>query len=161
MDNERVQPIYFEESNVSNTFSDRPFNYNESDTDDDNLVNMNEVTLKIGNLFNDWESVQTVIDSFAKQNGFVANKQRKDVDPIDKSIIRRHVYTCWKFGIHQSKKVEDISLHREYTSYKTNCPWQANFYLGKSTDLIRLTKFEQVHNHQCNPKTIELAPKNL
>ena len=72
---------------------------------------MNEVTLKIGDLFNDWESVQTVIDSFAKQNRFVANKQRKDVDPIDKFIIRRRVYTCWKSGIHQSKKVEDISLH--------------------------------------------------
>ena len=87
MDNERVQPIYFEESNVSNTFSDRPFDYNESDTDDDNLVNVNEVTLKIGDLFNDWGLVQIAIDSYAKQNGFVANKYRKDVDPIDKSII--------------------------------------------------------------------------
>jgi MULE transposase domain/FAR1 DNA-binding domain len=172
MDNVRVQPtcIYFEESNISNNDNiseNRLFGYEESDyilddTDDDNnLVNINEVTLKIGDLFNDWESVQTVIDSYAKQNGFVANKCRKDVDPIDKSIIRRRVYTCWKSGIHKSKKVENISLHRECTSYKTNCPWQANFYFGKSTDLIRLTKFEQEHNHQCDSKTIELAPKNL
>ncbi|CAB5376007.1 unnamed protein product [Rhizophagus irregularis] len=88
-------------------------------------------------------------------------KSRKDVDPIDKSIIRRREYICWKSGTHQSKKVEDISLHQDCSSYKTNCLWQASFYLGKKSNLIRLTKFVQEHNHQCDPETIELAPKNL
>jgi len=37
----------------------------------------------------------------------------------------------------------------------------ASFYLSKNTNLIRLTKFIQEHNHQCDPKTIEFAPKNL
>ena len=36
-----------------------------------------------------------------------------------------------------------------------------SFYLSKNTNLIRLTKFVQEHNHQCDPKTIEFAPKNL
>ncbi|CAB5122928.1 unnamed protein product [Rhizophagus irregularis] len=90
----------------------------------------------ISDLFNDWESVQVIIDSYAKQNGFVVVKSRKD-------------------------KVEDISLHRECSSYKTNCPWQASFYFGKKSNLIRLTKFVQEHNHQCDPESIELAPKNL
>ncbi|PKY58117.1 hypothetical protein RhiirA4_479757 [Rhizophagus irregularis] len=39
-----------------------------------------------------------------------------------------------------SQKVEDISLHRECTSYKTDCPWQVSFYLSKNTNLIHLTK---------------------
>ncbi|CAB4377221.1 unnamed protein product [Rhizophagus irregularis] len=134
--------------------------YNKSDTDGE-IVNVNEVVLTIGDLFNDWESVQVIIDSYAKQNEFVVAKSCKDVDPIDKSIIRRREYICWKSGTHQSKKVEDISLYRECSSYKTNCPWQASFYLGKKSNLIRLTKFVQEHNHQCDPKTIELAPKNL
>ncbi|PKY31239.1 hypothetical protein RhiirB3_448748 [Rhizophagus irregularis] len=51
------------------------------------IVNVNEVALTIGDLFNDWESVQVIIDLYAKQNGFVVVKSRKDVDPIDKSII--------------------------------------------------------------------------
>ena len=123
-------------------------------------VNIN-VVLKVGDSFDDWESVQMVIDSYAKQNGFVANICRKDVDPMDKSIIRRRDYICWKSRTHKAKKVEDIRLHRDSTSNKTNCPWQANFYLGKRANLIHLTKLEQSHNHQCDPKTIELAPKNL
>ena len=47
MDNERVQPVQLKESN--NT----PFSNEESDTDDHNIVNVNEVILKVGDLFND------------------------------------------------------------------------------------------------------------
>ncbi|CAB4420234.1 unnamed protein product [Rhizophagus irregularis] len=118
MDNEIVQPIYFEE--INNASEKQSSGYEESDTDDE-IVNVNEVTLKIGDFFNDWESVQVIIDSYAKQNG----------------------------------------LHRECTSYKTGCPWKASFYLGKNTNLIRLATFIEEHNHQCDPKTIEFAPKNL
>ena len=163
MNNERVQPaVYFEDEESNDASVNQPSGYEESDTEDDyNLVNMNEIRLKIGDLFNDWASVQMVMDSYAKQNGFVANKCRKDLDPIDKSIIRRRVYTCWKSGVHQPRKVEDISLHRNYVSYKTDCPWHVNFYLGKQSNLIKLTKLEENHNHPCDPKTIDLAPKNL
>ncbi|CAB5197938.1 unnamed protein product [Rhizophagus irregularis] len=133
LNNEIVVFIHFD--NVTENHSSGNKESEESDTDDE-IVNINEVTLKIGDLFNDWESIQVIIDSYAKQNGFVVNKGRKD-------------------------KVEDISLHREYTSYKTDCPWQVSFYLGKNMNLIRLTKFIQEHNHQCDPKTIEFASKNL
>ena len=88
MDNKRIRPVQLEESN--NT----PFSNEESDMNDHNIVNVNEVTLKVSDLFNNWESVQMVIDSYAKQNGFVINKCRKDLDLIDKSIVRCRVYTC-------------------------------------------------------------------
>jgi hypothetical protein len=122
---------------------------------------VNRITLKVGDLFTDWESVQMVIDSYAKQNGFVANKCRKDLDHLDKSIIRRRVYNCWKSGVHQPRKAEDISLHRNCKSYKTDCSWQASFYLEKQSNLIKLTNLKENHNHQCDFKTIDLAPKNL
>ena len=32
-----------------------------------------EIVLKVGDSFTDWDSVQTIIESYAKQNGFVAN----------------------------------------------------------------------------------------
>ncbi|RIA83203.1 hypothetical protein C1645_834152 [Glomus cerebriforme] len=90
--------IYFD--NMTKNHSSDYKESEENDTDDE-IVNINKVTLKISNLFNDWESVQVIINLYVKQNGFV------------------------KSGTHQSKKVEDISLHRECTSYKTDCPWYA------------------------------------
>jgi len=60
MDNKRIQLVQPEESN------NIPFSNEESDTNNHNIVNVNEVILKISDLFNDWESVQMVIDSYAK-----------------------------------------------------------------------------------------------
>ncbi|PKC53415.1 hypothetical protein RhiirA1_479336, partial [Rhizophagus irregularis] len=66
MDDEIVVPIHFD--NVTENHSSGNKESEESDKDDE-IVNINEVTLKIGDLFNDWESVQVIIDSYAKQNG--------------------------------------------------------------------------------------------
>ena len=60
----------------------------------------------------------------------MANKFCKEVNSINKSIVRRCDYSCWKSGTHQSRKVKDKSLHRNCESTKTDCSWQANFYLG-------------------------------
>jgi hypothetical protein len=84
MDNEIDEIVQPEE--INNALENQSSGYNESYTDDE-IVNINEVALKIGNLFNDWKSVQVIIDLYAMQNGFVVAKSRKDVDPIDKSII--------------------------------------------------------------------------
>ncbi|PKY52904.1 hypothetical protein RhiirA4_470811, partial [Rhizophagus irregularis] len=83
MDNEIDEIAWPEETN--NASENQLSGYNKSDTDGE-IVNVNEVALTIGDLL---ESVQVIIDSYAKQNGFVVVKSRKDVDPIDKSIIRR------------------------------------------------------------------------
>uniref|UniRef100_A0A1D1YBG6 Putative zinc finger protein 012R n=1 Tax=Anthurium amnicola TaxID=1678845 RepID=A0A1D1YBG6_9ARAE len=61
----------------------------ESDDGNYNMDNVNEISLKVDDSFSDWESVQKVIDLYAKQNGFVANKSRKDIDLVDKMTIRR------------------------------------------------------------------------
>ncbi|RIB06264.1 hypothetical protein C2G38_2217567 [Gigaspora rosea] len=49
------------------------FEDNDTNNDDHN-VDVNELVLEVGRLFNDWNHVQAVVDLFAKQNGFVANK---------------------------------------------------------------------------------------
>ncbi|CAG8553558.1 6768_t:CDS:2, partial [Rhizophagus irregularis] len=126
----------------------------------DENTNANKVILKVGNTFKDWNEVDVIINQYAKQNGFVAIKFRKDFDEVDKMIVRRRVYTCWKSGISKPKKVEDITLHRDATTTKTNCSWQASFNFGKRATAIHLTKFNNIHNHQCDPVTIELAPMN-
>ncbi|CAB4407072.1 unnamed protein product [Rhizophagus irregularis] len=110
-----------------------------------NTADINDTTitteiLNVNNTFKNWNAVETAVNTFAKNNGFVAIKFHKDLDIIDKTIIRHHVYQCWKAGINNPKKVEDITLHRESSSTKTNC---------------------SCHNHQCDLISIELAPKNL
>ncbi|CAB4487099.1 unnamed protein product [Rhizophagus irregularis] len=126
----------------------------------DENTNANKVILKVGDTFKDWNEVDVIINQYAKQNGFIAIKFRKDLDEVDKMIIRWRVYTCWKSGISKPKKVEDIILHRDVTTTKTNCSWQASFNFGKRVTAIHLTKFNNIHNHQCDPVTMELAPMN-
>jgi len=96
---------------------------NELSNNEGNEIISMEMTLNVNDTFKDWDAVEIAVNTYAKQQGFVAIKYRKDFDAIDKSIIRRRVYNCWKSGTNNSKKVEDISLHRESTSIKTNCPW--------------------------------------
>ncbi|CAG8789061.1 43102_t:CDS:2, partial [Gigaspora margarita] len=102
-------------------------------------ANTNETTLNVNDTFKDWN----------------------ELDTIDKTIVRRYVYKCWKAGVHNSKKMEDIVLYRNSITVKTNCSWQASFNFGKRTTVIHLTKIIDDHNHQCDQTTIELAPKNL
>lgn len=132
----------------------------QENTNEINNTDTTETILSINGTFKDWDAVEIAVNTYAKQNGFVAIKSRKDLDAIDKTIVRRRVYSCWKAGTSNPKKVENISLHRESVSTKTNCPWQVAFYYGKNTAIIRLTKLDNNHNHQCDPVTIDLAPKN-
>src|SRR5436853_2077370 len=64
-------------------------------------IDGNKIELNVTDTFKDWDEVDIIINRYAKQNGFVAIKSRKDLDAIDKTIVRRHTYTCWKSGIHK------------------------------------------------------------
>ncbi len=56
--------------------------------------------------------------------------------------------------------MKDINLYCDSISTKTNCPWQVSFYFGKNSSIIHLIKFDNNHNHQYDPVTIDLASKN-
>ena len=87
------------------------------------LPNNEEIILNINDTYEDQNAIDIVVNMYAKQKGFVAIKYRKDLDAIDKTIIRRRVYSCQKARINYPKKVEDINLHHNSVSTKTNCPW--------------------------------------
>ncbi|GBC02621.1 hypothetical protein RclHR1_04710009 [Rhizophagus clarus] len=89
-----------------------------------------------------------------------------DDDNIYSDPLELHIddlFQDWdiKSGVNKPKKIEDIDIYRDNTSGKTDYPWEISFYLAKQTGKIRLIKFINNHNHQCDTKTIELAPKNL
>ncbi|CAG8754003.1 10176_t:CDS:2, partial [Cetraspora pellucida] len=149
-------------TNIACISTDDNTNINETALEvNETTLKVNETTLKVNDPFNNWKDVDIVVNKYAKQKGFVAIKYHKDLDAIDKTIVRWHVYKCWKAGVHNPKKVEDISLHRDSTTVKTNCQWQASFNFGKHMTTIHLTSIIDDHNHLCDLKTIELAPKNL
>ncbi|RIB00935.1 hypothetical protein C2G38_2232372 [Gigaspora rosea] len=56
--------------------------------------------------FDNWDAVQCEVDIYSKQHDFVAIKLRKDLDAVDKTIIRHYDYTCWKSG----KRVNSITI---------------------------------------------------
>ena len=58
------------------------------------LPNNEEIILNINDTYEDWNAVDIAVNMYAKQKGFVAIKYRKDLDAIDKTIIRRRVYSC-------------------------------------------------------------------
>src|SRR2546426_372129 len=50
-------------------------------------TNNTNSTLNVNDTFKDWDAVEIAVNTYAKQNGFVAIKYRKELDAIDKSII--------------------------------------------------------------------------
>jgi len=135
--------------------------YKESNANDSDLDNDTTEILKVNDVFKDWDTVKIAINIYTKHNSIIAIKTCKDIDAINKSIIRRHVYHCWKSEINNPKKTEDITLHHDSILTKTNCLWQASFYFSKHMADIHLTKFNNNHNHQYDPITIDLISKNL
>ncbi|CAG8742506.1 20393_t:CDS:2, partial [Rhizophagus irregularis] len=114
--------------------------------DDDNIYSdsSDPSEFRVSDSFNDWNMVQDRVNMYVKHHSFVVSKYRLDLNTIDKSIVQRRIFKYWKFGVNKPKKVENISLHHDSTSGE-----------------IRLTKFVNIHNHQCDTKTIELALRNF
>jgi len=83
----------------------------------------NNTTLNVNDTFKDWKAIKIAINIYMKQNGFVAIKYHKDLNTIDKTITRHHIYSYWKVKINNSKKIEDISLHHDDILNKTSYPW--------------------------------------
>ena len=96
------------------------------------LPNNEEMILNINDTYEDQNVIDIAVNMYAKQKGFIAIKYHKDLDAIDKTIIRRHVYSCWKARINHPKKVENINLHRNSVSTKQTVHGKWAFILVKT-----------------------------
>ncbi|PKY31161.1 hypothetical protein RhiirB3_393128 [Rhizophagus irregularis] len=92
--------------------------------DDDNIYSDSSdlSEFRVSDSFNDWNMVQDRVNMYVKHHSFVVSKYRLDLNTIDKSIVQRHIFKYWKFGVNKPKKVENISLHHDSTSGKMGCP---------------------------------------
>ncbi|PKC64023.1 hypothetical protein RhiirA1_463004 [Rhizophagus irregularis] len=58
------------------------------------------IEMKVGGSFKDWDMIQYVVDSYAKQHGFIVRKCQKDLDANDKST------NCpWQVSFYFEKQV--------------------------------------------------------
>ncbi|CAG8767399.1 6200_t:CDS:2, partial [Cetraspora pellucida] len=94
--------------------------------------NTTEIKLQVRDFFDDWNTVQCVVDAYSKQH-----------------------------SVNRPKKVENIDEHRNGVSGKTDCSWLVHFYFGKCAKAINITSIVDKHNHICDLNTIKLASKHL
>ncbi|CAG8753237.1 20323_t:CDS:2 [Gigaspora margarita] len=135
---------YIDDQNQSSNLVLLDITTNISSLSEENITNKKsiiETNLKVSDTFKTWDIVDNTVNAYTKCNEFVPIKTCKDLDSINKSIVRRRVYSCWKAGINNPKK-------------------QVSFYFQKNATEIHITKFNNTHNHKYDLATIELAPKN-
>jgi hypothetical protein len=113
-----------------------------------------QYNLHIGDVFDDWKSVDTFIHQYCLERGFGYQIFRNDKDQTDSSIIRRKSFRCSSSGIYEAKKGIDQNLHRQRNTKKCNCQWHCNFTFPKTAHQIKCTTLKDEHNHELNPNQV-------
>ncbi|PKY63019.1 hypothetical protein RhiirA4_490706, partial [Rhizophagus irregularis] len=103
------------------------------------------LSLQVGQTFETFEEVEAFLAQYCEQNGFEYRKRRVEYD--DDNIIRKRTYECTKASQYQPKKDKDPEKHRNRSSGSIGCQWHLNVTCPKSTNIIRITKVVDEHNH--------------
>src|SRR4051794_3747122 len=74
-------------------------------------------------------------------------------------VMRRATYECAKFGSHISQATSDPTKQRNTHSQRTLCPWRLNVACSKTSGIVRINSFSNVHNHSLTPMIQEIAPR--
>src|ERR1051325_3185600 len=118
-------------------------NDNNLDFLEDNLEEPNfsstvyQYNLHVGDIFDDWQSVNTFIHQYCLERGFGYQVFRNDKDQNDSSIIRRKSFRCSSSGTYEARKGIDQNLHRQRNTNKCNCEWHCNFTFPKTAHQIK------------------------
>ncbi|CAB5361318.1 unnamed protein product [Rhizophagus irregularis] len=113
-----------------------------------------QYNLHIGDMFDDWMSVDKFMYNYCLERGFGYQIYRNDKDINDHSIIRRKSFRCSLNGNYEGQKIINQNVHRLCNSNKTNCEWHCNFKLPKTEQRIRCTTLIDSHNHELNSAQI-------
>ena len=99
--------------------------------------------LKVEDLFEDWDSAERQVESYAKETGFEVKKSR--LEKNNKGEIVRRTFMCKFSGKYRAQKRADVENTREQESVKKGCPWNINLRL--TSGIIRVTSLCKEHNH--------------
>ena len=131
--NETIEPslILLNKSNNNN------LDFSENIFEETNGSSIYQYNLNVGDIFDDWQSVDTFIHQYCLERGFGYQVSRNDKD--DSLIIRRKSFRCSLNGTYEARKGIDQNLHRQRNTKKCNCKWHCNFNLPKTAHQIRCT----------------------
>ncbi|CAB5360690.1 unnamed protein product [Rhizophagus irregularis] len=91
--------------------------------------------------------------AFGKKNGFTIIKKR--LGQHKDGNIKHRSFGCEFGGHYQSHKQVDINSHRDCKTKRLQCPWNANFNRTQNSQIIKLTTFNNSHNHTLFPADTE------
>src|SRR5204863_6476096 len=74
-------------------------------------------------------------------------------------VMRRVTYECAKSGSHISHATSDPTKQRNAHSQRTNCPWKLNVTCPKTSSVVKINSFNNVHNHPLISMIQEIAPR--
>jgi hypothetical protein len=73
--------------------------------------------------------------------------------------LRRVTYECTKSGSHISQATSDPTKKRNTHSQRTSCPWRVNLTYPKTSNIVKINSFNDVHNHPLTSMIQEIAPR--
>jgi len=74
-------------------------------------------------------------------------------------VMRRATYECAKSGFNISQVTSDLTKQRNTHSQRTQCPWRLNVACPKTTGIVKINSFNNVHNHPLISMIQEIAPR--
>ena len=120
---------------------------NEDNTQNQELFSneTQNMNLSVDTTFSCWDSCNTFLRAWAKNEGFHLIKDRVD---RDNDIITRRTYIC----VHG--RTYDSSSDKNTSTKKIKCPFLVNLHYSKKKLLITISKIVQEHNHSLNAQRI-------
>ncbi|PKC54855.1 hypothetical protein RhiirA1_542736 [Rhizophagus irregularis] len=128
-------------------------NDNESDRSDEPS---NSLDLTTGLTFSDWDDFKAWMHRFALKKGF--NYKIRTSEYIE-GVLRKVTYECTKSGSHISQATSDPIKKRNTHSQRTSCPWRVNLTYPKTSNIVKINSFNDVHNHPLTSMIQEIAPR--
>ncbi|PKY54569.1 hypothetical protein RhiirA4_473456 [Rhizophagus irregularis] len=74
-------------------------------------------------------------------------------------VIRRVTYKCTKSGSHISQAMSDLIKQCNTYSQQILCLWKLNVVCSKTSDIVRINSFNNIHNHLLILMIQEMAPR--
>ena len=106
--------------------------------------------------FSNWEDFRKWIHRFALKEGF--NYKIRTSETIQ-GVTRRATYECTKSGSHISQATSDPTKQRNTHSQRTLCPWKLNVTCPKTSNIVKINLFNNVHNHALIAIIQEITPR--
>ena len=88
------------------------------------------------------------IHRFVLKEGF--NYKIRTSETIQ-GVTRRATYECTKSGSHISQATSDPTKQRNTHSQRTLCPWKLNVTCPKTSNIVKINSFNNVHNTNSFP----------